>query len=111
MDQIQKALEDLIAAIETCEEYKGYLAAKEEIKKHPLLKKKADEFRKLKFDLQRSETDIFEKTDELRQEHEEVNGNSVVWEYLIAENAFCRILRQVNWKLLESLDFDAEFEE
>ena len=111
MDQIQKALEDLIAAVESCEEYQGYLAAKKEIEKHPLLKKKADEFRKLKFDLQGSETDIFEKTDTLRQEHAEVNSNPIVWEYLTTENVFCRILRQINWELLESLDFDAGFQE
>lgn len=111
MDQIQKSLEDLIAAIETCEEYQGYLAAKKEIEKHPYLKKKADEFRKLKFDLQSSETDIFEKTDKLRLEHAEVNSNPVVWEYLTAENVFCRILRRINWQLLESLDFDTGFNE
>ena len=74
MNQIQKALEELIAEVETCEEYKRYLAAKKEIEKYPLLKKKADEFRKLKFNLQSSETDIFEKTDQLRFEHAEVNS-------------------------------------
>lgn len=111
MNQIQKALEELIAEVETCEEYKRYLAAKKEIEKYPLLKKKADEFRKLKFNLQSSETDIFEKTDQLRFEHAEVNSNPVVWEYLTAENIFCRILRQINWQLLERLDFEVELGE
>ena len=111
MDQIQKALGDLIAAIETCEEYKRYLAAKKEIEKYPFLKKKANAFLELKYDLQGSGTDIFEETDRIRQEHAEVNSNPVVWEYLTAENVICRILRQVNWQLLESLEFDAELEE
>lgn len=111
MNQIQKALEELIAEVETCEEYKRYLAAKKEIEKYPFLKKKADEFRKLKFNLQSSETDIFEKTDQLGLEHEEVNSNPVVWEYLTAENIFCRILRQINWQLLERLDFEIELGE
>ncbi len=106
MNQIKKALGDLIAAIETCEEYERYLAAKKEIEKYPLLKKKADEFRRLKFEMQGSDADIFEKTDQLRKEHAEVNSNPVVWEYLTAENVFCRILRQINWRLLENLDFD-----
>lgn len=111
MTQIEKAMEDLIAAIGTCEEYKRYLAAKEEIGKYPLLKEKADAFRRLKFELQGAETDIFEKTDRIRSEHEEIYGNPAVWEYLTAEDVFCRILRKVNWKLLESLDFDIEFGE
>lgn len=108
MKQIEKALEDLLAAIETCEEYKRYLAAKKEIEKFPLLKAQADEFRRLKFELQSSETDIFEKTDSLRFEYAEVNCSPVIWEYLTAENIFCRILRKVNWRLLENLDFDIE---
>ena len=37
-------------------------------------------------------------------------NHPVVREYLTAENAFCRIVQQINWQLIENLDFEADFE-
>ncbi len=110
MNQVQEATKALLAAIEKSEEYIRYQNAKEEICKYPLLKKKTDEFRKRNYDMQNSRTDIFEEADKLQQEFAEVIENIVVREFLTAENAFCRILQQINWQLIENLDFEADFE-
>ena len=42
----------------------------------------------------------------LRQEYTYITQNAVVGEYLDAESAFCRVLQQVNWRLMQDLDFD-----
>lgn len=110
MNQIQEATKALIAAIEESEEYTRYQKAKQDICKYPLLKQKADEFRKKNYEMQNSRMDIFEEADKLQQEFAEVIENFVVREYLTAENAFCRVLQQINWQLIENLDFEADFE-
>lgn len=110
MNQVQEVTRTLIAAIEQSEEYIRYQKAKQEIFQYPLLKAKVDEFRKRNYEMQNTRADIFEEADKLQQEYAEVTENPVVREYLTAENAFCRVIQQINWQLIESLDFEADFE-
>lgn len=110
MNQVQEATETLIVAIKESEEYNRYQRAKQELKRYPLLKQQADEFRKKNYDMQNSRMDIFEEADKLQREYAEVINHPVVREYLTAENAFCRIVQQINWQLIENLDFEADFE-
>ena len=109
MNQVQEATETLIAAIKESEEYNRYQRAKQELRGYPLLKQQADEFRKKNYDMQNSRMDIFEEADKLQREYAEVINHPVVREYLTAENAFCRIVQQINWQLIENLDFEADF--
>jgi len=60
--------------------------------------------------MQNSRMDIFEEADKLQREYAEVINHPMVREYLTAENAFCRIVQQINWQLIENLDFEADFE-
>ncbi|MBO5302713.1 MAG: YlbF family regulator [Lachnospiraceae bacterium] len=110
MNQVQEVTKKLILAIEESPEYIRYQKAKTELNKYPILKAKADEFRKCNYEIQNSHRDIFEEADKLQQEYAEVLDNSFVREYLTAENAFCRVLQQINWQLIETLDFEADFE-
>lgn len=110
MNQVQEVTRTLISTVEQSDEYIRYQRAKVEIMQYPLLKEKADEFRKRNYELQNSRTDIFEEADKLQQEFEEVIKTPVVREYLTAENAFCRVIQQINWQLIEELDFEADFE-
>ena len=107
MEQVQKATEALIDAISKSEEYLRYQDARRNIIRYPILKTRADEFRKHNYDLQTSNADIFKEADGLREEYAYITQNAVIWEYLESENAFCRVLQRVNWQLLERLDFDA----
>ncbi len=110
MSHVQEVTKELITAIEESPEYIRYQKAKAEINKYPILKAKADEFRKCNYELQNSHKDIFEEADKLQQEYAEVIDNSFVREYLTAEHAFCRVLQQINWQMIETLDFEADFE-
>ncbi|MCI9417214.1 MAG: YlbF family regulator [Eubacterium sp.] len=110
MSQVQEMTNALVEAIEESEEYKKYQEAKKKILQYPILKEKADEFRRRNYEFQNSSTDHFEEGDKLWQEFGSVTEHPVVWEYLTAENALCRILRQVSFHLLEKLDFELNFE-
>lgn len=111
MDQVQEVTEELAAAILKSLEYVRYQEARKEIARYPMLKKRADEFRKRNYDLQNSNADIFGEADSLRQEYAYITQNAIVWEYLDAESAFCRVMQRVNWKLMEGLDFELGFED
>ncbi len=106
MNRVDEVTNELKDEILKSQEYVRYQDARQEIARYPMLKKKADEFRKRNFDLQNSGTDIYSEADSLRQEYMFITQNAVVWEYLDAESAFCRVLQQVNWMLLQDLDFD-----
>lgn len=110
MNQVQELVKELIAAIKESEEYGEYQRARRHILQYPALKREADAFRKRSYEMQLSGRDLFSEGDRLSKDFEATVKNPVVWEYLNAETAFCKILRQVNWQLLENLDFEIDFE-
>lgn len=110
MNQVQELVKALIASIKESEEYGEYQRARQKISQYPALKRQADTFRRKSFDMQLSGMDIFYEGDQLKKDFEAVLKDPAAWEYLNAENAFCRILRQVNWQILESLDFEMDFD-
>lgn len=111
MNHIQEVTAELITAVKDSEEYSNYAKLKEDMTKYPLLKEKVDEFRKKNYELQNSLTDIFEEADKLLQEYEEILVHPIVKGYLDSENALCRVLQQINWQMIEALEFEADLEQ
>lgn len=109
MDQVQKKTEALLLSVKESDEYVRYQKASEEIRKYPALKEKADEFRRQNYEFQSNETEHFEEGDRLRAEYACMLEQPVVWEYLLAETAVCRMLRRITWRLLEDLDIESGF--
>lgn len=110
MNQIQKVTAELVAVIKGSTEYQNYKEQKDQMMQFPILKEKVDEFRKKNYELQNSRVDIFEEADKLHQEYKEVMNHPVVRKFLDAENTICRVVQQINWQLIETLDFDMDFE-
>ena len=108
-DPVKAAAESLVSAIRQSEVYQTYLSAKEEIMQMPVLKAQMDEFRKRNYELQNLTVNVLEETEKLQQEFGSMLDNAMVRRYLNAENAFCRLIQQVNWQLIEELDFEADF--
>lgn len=109
MSQVQVETRALISAIEKDEVYIRYQKAKQEISKYPPLKNRTDEFREKNYNLQNCKDSIYKEADHLQEEYKDIIDNPISWEYLIAENGFCRMLQQVQWQLLEGLDFELSF--
>lgn len=108
-DPVKAAAESLVSAIRQSEVYQTYLLAKEEIMQMPVLKAQMDEFRKRNYELQNLTVNVLEETEKLQQEFASMLDNAMVRRYLNAENAFCRLIQQVNWQLIEELDFEVDF--
>lgn len=110
MNQVQKITESLMLAIEESEEYRRYQKAKQTIFQYPVLKEKADEFRRRNYEFQCSGVDHFTEGDRLAEEFSHEMEHPAVWEYLEAENALCRVVREINWRIFDRIDFELDFD-
>lgn len=107
MNEINAALDGLVQVIKESEMYNRYQRAKEELSKEPELEKRVHEFRRKNFQIQNSgNANLFDEVDQLEKENTNLRRNPVVEEFLSSELAFCRTIQQVNWALIEQLDFD-----
>ena len=106
MSQIEDAMDGLMTAIRNSEEFIRYQAIKEKVHGFP-------KFRKKNYLLQNSQgtVDLYEETDRMENEYREFRKNPMASEYLAAENALCKIVQQINWTLIEGLEFEVGFEE
>ena len=127
MSQIEDAMDGLMTAIRNSEEFIRYQAIKEKVHGFPKLESQITEFRKKNYLLQNSQgtVDLYEETDRMENEYREFRKNPMVSEYLAAEkassdqeakdinadNALCKIVQQINWTLIEGLEFEVGFEE
>ena len=107
MSRVETALEELIAAVIASEEYREYDRQKQ-IMKQPELKAQIDRFRQENFELQNSvqADELFDRTDEFSRRLEEFRKNPLVDEFLNAELDFCRMIQEINGKIVESVNFE-----
>ena len=104
MSQIEDAMDGLMTAIRNSEEFIRYQAIKEKVHGFPKLESQITEFRKKNYLLQNSQGTV-------ENEYREFRKNPMASEYLAAENALCKIVQQINWTLIEGLEFEVGFEE
>lgn len=111
MEQMREALDALLAAIRTSEEYKNYQDIKARIHEKPEVEKRVNDFRKRNYQMQnQNDSDLFKDMDKLEREKTRICENPLAAEYLAAELAFCRIIQEINWEFVEKLDFEVGFE-
>ncbi|MDR2043532.1 MAG: YlbF family regulator [Clostridium sp.] len=104
--KINDALLQLIDAIKASKEYQAFAREKERVKGYPELKERLDEFRWKNFELQNTEEDALEKTEQMEEEYQDIREHPVVSDFLSAELDFCRMMQAVYWELTESMDFE-----
>ncbi len=111
MNQIEEALNGLLMAIKGSDEYVRYQKIQQTVNELPELSAQIDTFRKRVYLLQNShgKVDVYDETDRIGQEYRDFRKNPIVAEYLAAESALCRVIQQINWTLIEELDFEAGF--
>lgn len=110
MDQISEKTADLIVAIRQSNEYKRYQEARQKLHEDPDLERAVHEFRKRNYQIQNSgNIDLFNEVDHLDWENSQMIKNPVVEEYMAAEIAYCRVVQEINWRLIEGMDFEVGF--
>ena len=111
MERIDEALEVLLEAIRSCDQYKNYQKIKQQVHENPELEKAIHDFRKRNYQIQNStNADLFDEIDRLEREKSRLCENPLAAEYLASELAFCRIIQHINWNFVEKLDFEVGFE-
>ena len=107
---IQAALEQLVAAMKNSEEYIRFKRVEAKVAEFSGLQQRIDEFRKNWYALQSSGApDLFEQIDQVEENNMDFRENPYVQEFLASELALCRMFQQVNWTIMQNLDFDTDF--
>lgn len=106
MSKIDDALDNLIATILDSEVYREFDTQRDRVNQHPELKAKIDEFRERVFKLQSSDNNELDKMEQLENEYSEFIEDSLGYDFLTAELAFCRMMQDINMRLTEAIDFE-----
>lgn len=107
MNNIDNAVEQLIAVVLDSPEYHAYDEQRNKVNQFPDLKAKIDEFRERNFLLQISDDpDALEKLERIEQEYSDFLENTLVADFLAAELAFCRMVQDINLRLTEAMHFE-----
>lgn len=108
MTMIEQATEAFILAIKQTEEYREYIIQKEKISRYPELKEQIYEYRKKNYELQLlgDSEELFEKIDAFQREYESFLEDPLVSDFLAAELAFCRMMQEINIRIMEGVDFE-----
>lgn len=109
-NKIGAALEQLVKAMKTSEEYVHFQQIQAKVAEFSGLQQRIDEFRADWYALQCSGAeDLFEQIDHVEELNADLRENPYVQEFLAAELALCRMFQRVNWAIMQNLDFDTSF--
>ena len=103
---VKEALDGLIKAIKEDEVYKEYHAQLDLLRQNPELKRQVDDFRKRNYEMQDSEDLDFARMNAFQDEYKTFRENPLVDSFLAAELDFCRMMQNINFDIVEAVDFD-----
>lgn len=106
MNNVDNAVNQLIAAITDSEIYREYAIQLERVKQQPGLKEQLDDFRTRNYMLQTGGEAAFDKIEQFEREHEDFRENPYVSDFLAAELAFCRMMQDINACITEAMCFE-----
>ena len=107
-ENVNQAVEQMVQAIRNTDAYMEYRRQLGRIKEQPELKAQIDRFRQENFELQNSvqSDELFDRTDEFSRRLEEFRKNPLVDAFLNAELDFCRMIQEINGKIVEAVNFE-----
>lgn len=109
--EVKNSLENLVTAIKSSKEYQEYWEAKEEVEKDSEKMRNLNKYRTKIYDIQNGGggDDLYYRIDRIEHESEQFRSDSLIDKFLAAELALCRMVQEINWTLIEELNFDIEF--
>ena len=106
MNQVEEAAEALADALLNSDVYQEYKSKLDQVKQYPDLKRQIDEFRMRNYELQQSPDYAFDKMEQFQREYQTFRDNPLVSDFLAAELAFCRMVQDVENRLVGRIDFE-----
>ena len=105
MDTINDKVEELVSAIQESTEYQNFQEAEREVRKVPGLAEKIREFCWKNYELQNSDADdLYERLEEFSAQYKDFRRNPVVERYLEHELRMCRMLQEINGKVMDIVE-------
>ncbi|MDE7283081.1 MAG: YlbF family regulator [Lachnospiraceae bacterium] len=104
-----KATENFVQEIMKTDIYNEYDFQKRKLKEQPELFEKVREFRQKNFAMQTADAqsdELLDKLEAVEREAEKLRENPLVDNFLSAELAFCRMMQEVNVRIMAGLDFE-----
>jgi len=111
MTEIMEKAEALQNAIRESTEYTEYINMQGALQKEPDLYERLNEYRRRSFEIQLSDdVDAHTKLEKLHGEFSDFLADGKVSRFIRAEQAFCKLMRQVNEKILGGIqEMDISF--
>ena len=106
MNEVEEAVDGLINALLNSEVYREYQKRLEEVKQVPDLKSQIDAYRMRIYELQQSPDYAFDKMEQFQREYQTFRENPMVSDFLAAELAFCRMVQDIESRLVERIHFE-----
>ena len=106
MSEVDEAVDRLVNALLESEVYREYKRSLEQVKQYPELKGQIDEFRLQNYRLQQSPDYAFDKMEQFQREYQTFRENPLVSDFLAAELAFCRMVQDIECRIVEQVDFE-----
>lgn len=106
MRETDKIIQEFIERLRMTQEYKQYEDSREKVRMYPGLWEQINEYRRKNYMLQKSEEDLFDKIDAFEKEYEEFCSNPVVAAYFEAEDAICRMIREIHVQVVTAIELD-----
>lgn len=106
---VKRRVDELLRSLHTSREYRTFEHAKKQLDADPVRRKRTDAFRRKNFLFQNSDLSGSEQEQEqMFREREELRKDPLICEYLDAENAMCRMLRQISLRIMDCVDLDLD---
>lgn len=111
MQQAIKLAGRLNEQIKNSEEYRRYIETDRSLKNEPELYNRYNEFRRRNYDLQFSEGDsnLYDEVFNLVKEYDTILQDSLVNDFILAEQRLCSMMQEVYVALSDGLEFDYEY--
>lgn len=104
---IMNQVDDFISLMKNTPEYTEYERQKEILQRDPQLKERVDVLRRDMFMLQHESEneDIYDKTEMLERQNEDLLSRPEVHDFLDAESSYCRLMQLVIDRVMDNIDF------
>lgn len=111
MSRVDELAAALSAAILESDEYKHYLAARDEIAKNPQLYMAVNELRKHNFEFQNDskDVDMYDEVAKMFDKYAYIRTSVVANRFLRAEVSLCRMIQDIQRTVVEQIDLDVSF--
>ncbi len=106
MKETDAIIREFTERLKQTREYQQYGEKRDKVRECPGLMDEINVYRRRNYEMQTSEEELFDKVDEFAKEFESFRANPVVEEYLQAELAVCRMVRDVYTQIAEAIDLD-----